>query len=228
MPLERLDYDKADIWMVAETRIEKELRLKACEKEPETIAWIEEMKPGEVLYDIGANVGSYSLVAGKRGIRVFAFEPFPPNFDHLLQNIKLNQLEEAITLVPYAVGSISKSTWIGWSQDATSGDSPKIEQGGGIKLDFVCLDDLKSLYGMPLANHIKIDVDGSEVDILIGGIKSLKRAATALVEIQEHNLSDALKVLVPTMGNSYQRHKRNAPDTWNYVFGTTVRSPVSA
>ena len=45
-------------------------------KEPDTIAWIAGFQPGEVLVDIGANVGMYTIWAAKtRGVRVFAFEP---------------------------------------------------------------------------------------------------------------------------------------------------------
>ena len=56
----------------------------------------------------------------------------------------------------------------------------------------------------------------------------LKAASTALVEIEERNKSEALRLLILAMGNSYHRYKRNAPETWNYVFGTTARSPVAA
>ena len=45
-------------------------------KEPDTIHWINEiMQPGDILYDIGANIGTYSLYAASRNIEVYAFEP---------------------------------------------------------------------------------------------------------------------------------------------------------
>ena len=45
------------------------------DKEPETIEWIDSFKPGETLWDIGANVGIYSIYAGLRGLNVLSFEP---------------------------------------------------------------------------------------------------------------------------------------------------------
>src|SRR6185369_11103747 len=49
-------------------------------KEPDTIAWLAKMQPGEVLFDVGANMGQYSLIAAKYGLTVHAFEPESQNF----------------------------------------------------------------------------------------------------------------------------------------------------
>ena len=66
-------------------------------KEPGTVSWIEEMSEGEVLLDVGANVGLYSLCAARfRGARVFAFEPESQNFALLNANIHRNGLQDAV------------------------------------------------------------------------------------------------------------------------------------
>jgi len=62
-------------------------------KEPDTIEWLKSMKPGEVLFDVGANVGIYSIFAAKRGVKVYAFEPESQNFAILQKNIWLNKLD---------------------------------------------------------------------------------------------------------------------------------------
>ena len=63
------------------------------EKEPITIQWIAEFKTDEVLVDIGANVGMYTIWAAKtRNVRVFAFEPEAQNFALLNRNIVMNGL----------------------------------------------------------------------------------------------------------------------------------------
>lgn len=63
------------------------------EKEPITIQWIGELAAGEVLVDVGANVGMYTIWAAKtRGARVFAFEPEAQNYALLNRNIVLNNL----------------------------------------------------------------------------------------------------------------------------------------
>ena len=59
-------------------------------KEPETIEWIDTFAPGDVLFDIGANIGCYSIYAASRSVRVMAFEPESQNYALINQNIFLN------------------------------------------------------------------------------------------------------------------------------------------
>jgi FkbM family methyltransferase len=69
-------------------------------KEPQTCEWIKsEVKAGQVFYDIGANIGIYSILAAKYvgGLgRVYAFEPHNANFSRLLDNIAANGLGEIV------------------------------------------------------------------------------------------------------------------------------------
>ena len=76
-------------------------------KEPDTIQWLQAMKPGEVLYDVGANIGQYSIYAAKRGVKVFAFEPESQNYALLCKNIVLNKLENC-TAYPLCLGDAWK------------------------------------------------------------------------------------------------------------------------
>ena len=71
-------------------------------KEPETIAWIDRFDAGDVFYDIGANVGIYSLyAAATKSVEVVSIEPYYKNFYRLVGNIVENQFE---SIVPLAVG----------------------------------------------------------------------------------------------------------------------------
>ena len=70
--------------MIVETEIEKWRRDTFWEKEPETIAWIDDMEPGEILFDVGANIGIYTLYAASRGVRVIAIEPVFENYSRLV------------------------------------------------------------------------------------------------------------------------------------------------
>lgn len=72
--------------------------------EPDTLSWIDDMQPNSTLWDIGANVGGYSIYAAKsKAIHVFAFEPSPFNLEFLARNIWLNNLEKEITVIPIAL-----------------------------------------------------------------------------------------------------------------------------
>jgi hypothetical protein len=76
-------------------------------KEPDTIAWIRNMKPGEVLYDVGANMGQYAMLAARQGLKVHAFEPESQNFALLVRNIAINNLSEKCIPWPVALSDWS-------------------------------------------------------------------------------------------------------------------------
>ena len=73
-------------------------------KEPETLDWIDALPSGAILWDIGANVGLYSVYAAiKRDTQVYAFEPSVFNLEQLERIIHLNKLQRRITIVPVAL-----------------------------------------------------------------------------------------------------------------------------
>lgn len=73
-------------------------------KEPATLDWIDGFSPGDTLWDVGNNIGIYSIYAAvARACRVVAFEPSPVNFALLERNIVLNGLSEKIVAFPVAL-----------------------------------------------------------------------------------------------------------------------------
>src|SRR5205085_779682 len=98
----RLDFPDHDIWLRATSDAERRWRAHACAKEPWTVRWIQEhVERGEVLYDIGANIGAFSLIAAiARSASVVAFEPGYASFARLCENIQINGCGEAIVPVP--------------------------------------------------------------------------------------------------------------------------------
>ena len=97
----KMDYFKDDIFLNVGSWIEYDKRLRSCAKEPETVDWIEGfIKEGDVVYDIGANVGAYSLLIAKhlngRG-RVYAFEPSFSTFAQLCGNVALNNCSQTVS-----------------------------------------------------------------------------------------------------------------------------------
>jgi FkbM family methyltransferase len=171
-------------------------------KEPETIQWIRSLSPEDVLYDVGANVGIYSIYAGFRCARVFSFEPESGNFSVLNQNIRLNGLSDRITAYPLALSDRTQLDMLRLS-DARPGAAlhsfaadidfrgqpfkPVFRQGAlAVTLDSLIFD-----FGLQFPTHIKLDVDGLEAAIVRGGAKSLAdlRLKSILIEINE-NLVD--------------------------------------
>lgn len=162
----RLDYDGYPFWMHALTPY---LRYNACGKEHETIEWIEQwVKPEDNFVDIGANVGSYSLVASKFAKKVYAFEPSSLNFALLLKNIKLNDLQDKIKLFPFKLSDYTALSWFNYNTldfgDTNNGEGTFIKH----PIYQFRLDDLFVSNDIGEPHHIKIDVDGHENYILNG------------------------------------------------------------
>jgi FkbM family methyltransferase len=173
------------------------------EKEPCTLAWIAGFDRTDVLIDIGANVGMYTIwAAATRGVTVFAFEPEAQNYALLNRNILFNRLERRVKA--YCLGLSDKA---GLSElymgDVTAGGSchalgeaidykyeplPVVFAQGCMSAR---LDDLVSSGQVPGPTHIKIDVDGIEPKVVAGARETLKNRAvrSALIELNL-NLSD--------------------------------------
>ena len=98
----QLDYPSADIWLHVTTEVERKYRVHACRKEPWTVEWLDGcVQPGDVLYDIGANVGAFTLIAAVgRGARAVAFEPSYANYGRLCENLHLNGCDGAVVPFP--------------------------------------------------------------------------------------------------------------------------------
>lgn len=169
-------------------------------KEPSTIEWIEQIKDGEVLYDIGANVGSYTVLAGSKGAKVYAFEPEAENFALLVKNMQLNNIEPNAYCL--AISDEEKAGTLYCGQAGAGGACHSFgEQVGhdlserqaaftqgcfGVPLDRMIED------GLPHPQHIKIDVDGFEFKVIKGAEKILANGVKSiLVEVNpmipEHN-----------------------------------------
>ena len=199
-----LDYEHAEILMRVMTDAE-EFRLRACSKEPFTVEWIHRrIAEGDVLYDIGANVGAYSLVAAKKpggGARVFAFEPSQATVATLCANILLNHVDDRITPLPVAVSGTTGMTVFGLRSLEPGSARHVLGSGAQDDGDTVYrqpvmtfrLDDLVEQFDLPLPNHIKLDVDGGELDVLEGASRTLSSPSltSILVEVST-SLSSAV------------------------------------
>lgn len=180
------------------------------EDEPETIGWIDTyIQPGETLWDIGANIGIYSLYAGKRGAKVVAFEPSALNLGLLAEHIHLNDLDKNISPVCVALGRETKmdTLFLGeFSQGAAGNGLGRAEnQFGAIATSFAQGipafrgEDFCRVMGAPAPDHIKLDVDGIEAQILDGLASLLPQVKTITVEVEGRNADDAKAIITPIL-----------------------------
>ncbi len=158
--------------------------------EPWTVHWIEQViRPGEVLYDVGANVGAFSLVASKvheQAVRVFAFEPSFGTYAALCRNIIANECEKSITPVPVALTERKGQTVFKYRSLISGTTQHAVGQQTLATKDFketkpaytqrilgISLDAIVQDFGFDRPNHIKLDVDGGELEILRGAASTL-------------------------------------------------------
>ena len=155
-------------------------------KEPETIAWIETFQAGEVFWDIGANIGCYSLYAAKKGVEVEAFEPAAVNYWLLTKNITINDMKQ-ITAYPFALSDRNEVRH--WEPNGApgAGDNQVFEPGSLAGVQTYRMDYLVSHANIRFPNHIKLDVDGIEKRVLLGGKRTLEdeRMRSVMCEVNE-------------------------------------------
>jgi FkbM family methyltransferase len=165
-------------------------------KEPETIEWIDGFEEGDTFWDIGANIGTYSVYAAiNRKVHVLAFEPSAGNFFLLNRNIELNRLSEVVQAFCIAFSDFGgldalnmRNTELGGALSSfgvavdESGQAfePIFRQGMiGYTIDgFIA--QLKPAF----PNHVKIDVDGIEDRIVIGATATLSDARLKSISIE--------------------------------------------
>jgi FkbM family methyltransferase len=232
-PSRQMDYARHPIRLVVSST-EINVRLTSAEKEPFTVEWIERsLEPGQVFYDIGANVGAYALIAAKttaNRARVFAFEPSPASFLDLSRNVALNDCGESVVPLPLALwsrtelltlvagttvaGTPSRPAIPGAAQHeihaATSSDDEESATIIGVPLD-----DLVGRFGLPVPTHAKIDTDGYELEVLLGAERTLVRkewkSLTIELDREETSRNDEIRKLLAEAGFETQRRYARRP-----------------
>ena len=137
-------------------------------------AFEREIKPNSIFFDIGANVGYFSLLAAKlsepKG-HVYAFEPLPRNIKFIHKHITLNHLAEHISIIEAAVSDKSGGTRFDLGASTAMGH---IASQGQLEVQLVSLDELYSRGQIPAPDYMKIDVEGSEFEVLNGAHQILE------------------------------------------------------
>lgn len=186
-------------------------------KEPITLEWIGGFNPDDVLVDVGANVGTYTIwAAATRRVRVFAFEPESQNYALLNRNILINKLQGRVRA--YCMGLSDRQGLFDLNMsDLRAGGSC---HAVGDALDFKhepmkvvyrqgCvafrLDQLVASQAIPVPTHVKIDVDGIEPQVVVGMGDLLDNPALQSLLIETNlNLEDHRQMVEQLKGHGFK------------------------
>jgi FkbM family methyltransferase len=151
-------------------------------------AMVRHLGRGEVFYDIGANLGFFSLLAahlsGLREGRVYAFEAAPDNAEAIRRNAELNLIPNLVVIAKAVAaragrGRLQVVDDQSWSKLAEYGEHPYTERV--IDVELVTIDDLIRGGELPPPTLVKIDVEGAEIAVLEGMRETIERHRPAII-----------------------------------------------
>ena len=164
--------------------------------------------------DVGANIGTYSILFAKKGMEGCAFEPVTTNFEALSKNIALNNLTRQVKLINLALGSHIHTDVFTFVPDNTGASHLKsiknddVKDGGETEVKVVTLDSLIDQCGFDPEKDrvfIKIDVEGMEANVLEGAKEFLKSFPEIIIVMESvHSGKEKLSNLLKSIDDRFQ------------------------
>jgi len=163
--------------------------------------WISrEIRPNTVFWDIGANVGFYSLLASKLvgSGKVFAFEPVPRNLSYLRKHLSLNCVTN-VEVLPIAVSDRNGTSSFELEETGYMGH---LSSEGKITVPTATLDSLVEEGKVLPPDYVKMDIEGAELLALCGAARTFQRSRPIL--------------FLATHGRLIERECRHLIESWGY------------
>lgn len=169
---------------------------------------LKNMNDYDVFIDIGANIGSYTILLGNMGMQTFSFEPAYDNYKALNINILLNNLENKST--NYNVGVSNENTTAAFVFDPLNtgashletkpAENEKAEDRGILtEINLVRLDDMMEKMNISEDKKVcmKIDVEGMEAEVLQGAFNFIRKFAQVFIVMESiHSGEERLKSIL--------------------------------
>lgn len=157
-----------------------------------------EIGNGDIVFDVGANIGWYSLlldrIAGQSNARIYSFEPDPSNYALLRDNVRRNDCTHVVPL-QNAVADRAATMTLHLYGDTNRGRHSMLplHDGESVEVEAVTLDDFcttESIDAAPV-RFMKIDIEGFELMALRGAENTLARAQLVMLEYSPRYMTEA-------------------------------------
>jgi FkbM family methyltransferase len=167
-------------------------------------------REGDVIVDIGAGIGEFTLWCADAGARVVAFEPDPLAYACLERNVAS---AHTVTTFPYALWKERARLRLHGSLDTR--ESTLIEDGKAdarnADVEAWPLDQIQPIVRLPVIDFMKIDGEGVEPEILAGGARTLKRTRVLAIDVgatdRRPNLPERVETLLDSMSFRWLPHE---------------------
>jgi len=194
------------------------------------------VQPGSCVIDVGANVGAISLALSKQignSGKLFSFEPGPELYEKLAKNFASNSQLSNHTLVKKGLGS--QKAMLQWQYSTSDPGNASIlwvdHDQPTIEVEVVTLDEATQELCIDQVDFIKIDVEGMEYDVILGGIKTITKCLpillfeTSLCDDEQVERTQKVVNLLADLNYTFFRldkHRRLAETTFPNFTGNTV------
>ncbi len=153
------------------------------------------------VFDIGANCGLYTIKAAKEGAFVYTFEPNPDCFRRLSKAVERNDFRTTVKPYNLALGAEAGfgTIDIPFGYATTAGVVVPWEDRGKVapvRVSIAKLDDITDSIAFDRIDLVKIDVEGSEIDVLEGAKNTLKRTDRLVIEYHSPSLLQQIRDLL--------------------------------
>jgi FkbM family methyltransferase len=168
------------------------------------------IKDGDVVYDMGANIGAFSIACSNYNVKkIYAFEPHPEIFDHLSYN--LDKYGKNATSFNNAIAGMFSKVKFG-TKETTVGSS--ISDNGTFEVDTINLEKFVASNNLELPTYLKIDIEGAEYDFFENTSDDFfKNVRSIFFEFHHNNGSNVSKIIDRFKKLGYTlSHKENALD----------------
>ncbi len=200
--------------------------------EPDMLEYIDALPGGACFWDIGANVGLYSMYAALPGdVQVLAFEPSAASYAALNRHIEINDMQSLVSAYAIAFGDRTTLGTLNLPSSQEGGDFNQFNRetdqfDRALDVAFrqgavgFSVDDFMEIFVSPVPTHVKIDVDGLEAAVLRGGRQTFAapNVQSMIVEIENNLPSRRREEILSLMGELGFAPRKALPRYQNVIF----------